>query len=101
MSLRSSGGVHTTTSKTFSSSNRLPTTMPDRRLVAIRRTSPGFRPEAIRGCQVDLDLDGRFLGDTHDVSARDVRDDCDGLPDGAGALLERVEVLAVHADDEV
>ena len=56
---------------------------------------------AHRGCQVDLDLDGRFLGDTHDVSARDVRDDCDGLPDGAGALLERVEVLAVDADHEV
>ena len=78
--VRSSGVPHTTTSKTFCSSNRLPTWMPDSSDVAARRTSPGLTPWAAAfsrstlistvGSVIGAVTDGPSIPEISDIAAR-------------------------------
>ena len=82
------------TSKTFCSSNRLPTFNPLANVVAVRRMSPGLSPWR-RGRQVDLHLEVRLDGRKLDPDVGDVSDGRHAALDDLGLLGEDGELLAV------
>ena len=93
---RFSGMLHTTTSNTFCSSNKLPTLIPDNKVAAARRTSPGLMPKRAHS-QVDFDFYSGLFERKHCARIDYTWNTCNGLLDLIYFGTQDFIVVAIQA----